>query len=122
MMCGLRQVWLAVIVAWLAGCGANAAQTKPDDALSVQPEITPPAATEATSPPPLAQGSRCRPSLREAVVVRELVQSAERVRSLRFAHPVPVLVEDRTRITEYVGTQIEEEELERARIVYTALG
>jgi hypothetical protein len=60
--------------------------------------------------------------LRESRVITELMASAERVRNLHFAHPVPVLVEDRARITEYVATQIEEEELERASIVYTALG
>jgi hypothetical protein len=68
------------------------------------------------------QGSRRTPSLRESRVITELMASAERVRNLHFAHPVPVLVEDRARITEYVATQIEEEELERASIVYTALG
>jgi hypothetical protein len=68
------------------------------------------------------QGSRRTPSLRESRVITELMASAERVRNLHFARPVPALVEDRARITEYVATQIEEEELQRASIVYTALG
>jgi len=66
--------------------------------------------------------ARRHPSPREALVVSELMRAAERVRQLRFAKPVPVWVENRARITEYVSTQIQEEELERARVVYTALG
>jgi hypothetical protein len=83
-----------------------------------------PAAPEPVAQPAAAasQGSRRTPSLRESRVITELMASAERVRNLHFAHPVPALVEDRERITEYVATQIEEEELQRASIVYTALG
>lgn len=55
-------------------------------------------------------------------MIAELMGTAERVRGLRFAQPVPVLIEDRERITSYVESQIEEEELERAQVVYTALG
>jgi hypothetical protein len=79
--------------------------------------------TEAPSgKAPASRAERRKPSLREAQVITELMRAAERVRNLQFASRVPVLVENRARITEYVGTQIEEEELERARVVYTALG
>lgn len=72
--------------------------------------------------PASSGGSRRKPTLRESQVITELMRAAERVRSLQFVRRVPVLVENRERITEYVSTQIEEEELERARVVYTALG
>jgi len=108
--------------AWLAACSSRAVQPPPEHALAVQSSAAVPAATPDTPQPVAAQGSRRTPSLREAGVISELMTSAERVRNLHFAHPVPVLVEDRARITEYVATQIEEDELEKARIVYTALG
>jgi hypothetical protein len=79
-------------------------------------------AKPATPPPAAQSGSRRAPTPRETRVIDELMAAAERVRNLHFKSPVPVLVEDRERITEYVGTQIEEEELQRARVVYTALG
>jgi hypothetical protein len=107
--------------AWLAACSSPVAQPPPEHAGSVLP----PAAQQTKEVQPTvaaSQGSRRTPSLREARVITELMASAERVRNLHFARPVPALVEDRARITEYVATQIEEEELERASTVYTALG
>jgi hypothetical protein len=107
----------AAICLW--GC-AHGGQAPADDPLEPLP-----GAAELAEPPAAAKpqsGSRRSPSPREARVITELMASAERVRNLRFARPVPVLVEDRARITEYVATQIEEEELEHSRIVYTALG
>ena len=68
------------------------------------------------------RGTGRGPSTREASVISELMRAAERVRALRFERDVPVLIEDRERITAYVENQIEDDELERARIVYTALG
>jgi hypothetical protein len=115
---GIR-VWLCSAV-WLLGCSSPAARPPAEHASDVLPTAAVPASVKPE--PAVAQGFRRTPSLRESRVINELMTSAERVRSLRFVRPVPVLVEDRTRITEYVATQIEEEELERARIVYTALG
>jgi hypothetical protein len=59
---------------------------------------------------------------RELAAIDGLMHAAERVRGLRFARAVPVLVQDTHAITAYVDSQIEAEELERARVVYTALG
>jgi hypothetical protein len=116
-------LWRAVPCAiWLAACSSHSVQPGPEHAVAVQPGSASPVAIDVPAHAPTGQGSRRTPSMREARVIAELMTSAERVRNLRFTHAVPVLVEDRARITEYVGTQIEEEELERARIVYTALG
>ena len=111
-------IWLALVVsAWSIGC-AKGGQAPAEGALEPLPSVS-----ERAAPPAAAVGgSRRAPSKREARVISELMASAERVRNLRFNRPVPVLVEDRARITEYVATQIEEDELEHARIVYTALG
>lgn len=108
-------------VAWcLSACASQ--PTKPDDldeALAGLPDDHAPAAGGGKNG---ARASRRTPTPRETRAIGELMRAAERVRHLRFVRPVPVLVENRERITQYVSTQIEEEELERARVVYTALG
>ncbi|HKU36613.1 MAG TPA: hypothetical protein VJR89_00660 [Polyangiales bacterium] len=105
-------------LAWLAACGSPAPPSGTQDAHDAKagPALPPPKAA------PLPQGTRRGPSPREALVIQELMVSAERVRGLKFKEAVPVLVEDRDRITSYVETQIEDEELDRARVVYAALG
>jgi hypothetical protein len=118
-----HRVWLAAqCTVWLVACSSQAVQPGADHALAVQSGAVERTSISTSARAAPAQGSRRTPSLRESRVIDELMTSAERVRNLRFNRAVPVLVEDRLRITEYVGTQIEEEELERARIVYTALG
>lgn len=112
----LSSCWLL-----LAACGGGAARPAADARESS--EDLPPSAEGPTFPKKhKAEGSRRTPTRRETRVIEELMGAAERVRNLRFARPVPVLVENRARITEYVSSQIEEDELERARVVYTALG
>jgi len=59
---------------------------------------------------------------RELLAVRPLIEAAERVRGLRFAHEVPVLVQDPDAIMGYVDSQIKADELERSCTIYTALG
>jgi hypothetical protein len=125
--------WLCSVMSHLAlalslvGCAGSSAKPveTPAAKLAEDPTsertqvvgVSPPGAMPAAS-----RASRRVPSLREAQVITELMRAAERVRNLQFVRRVPVLVENRARITEYVSTQIEEEELERARVVYTALG
>jgi hypothetical protein len=46
----------------------------------------------------------------------------ERVRGLKFREPVPVVIQDRAAITAYIESQIEDDALERAKTLYTALG
>lgn len=117
--------WLGGVVCALAAivsltCCAGSS-TKPDDLRDALEGV--PASERAHNPTRTSPAAtRRKPSLREAQVITELMRAAERVRNLQFVKRVPVLVENRTRITEYVSTQIEEEELERARVVYTALG
>jgi hypothetical protein len=112
--------WAAGCLVWLSACAGSGPKPAPEAAQNVLPRAAPRDAKRDARA--AAAGNRRKPSLREERVISELKAAAERVRNLRFKQPVPVLVEDRERITDYVGTQIEEEELERARIVYTALG
>ncbi len=117
-LCPWRIACLAYF-AWLGACHTNA----PSD---VRDAKDVPAAPAIPALPPKAalplEGTQRGPSLRETRVIEELMGAAERVRGLAFRQPVPVLVEDRTRITSYVESQIEDDELDRARVVYTALG
>jgi hypothetical protein len=119
-----RSLQAAMIASGLLGFVACGSATKPAPQHPQQDDL--PGAADYAKPTPTASaaqsGNRRAPTPRETRVIDELMAAAERVRSLHFKRPVPVLVEDRARITEYVGTQIEEEELERARVVYTALG
>ena len=69
--------------------------------------------------PPLAGRD---PDRDEIAALREAMRIAERLRSLRFARPVPVRVQSRDDITAFVRSRIEEDELEQARLFYTAIG
>lgn len=114
-----HSVGLFLCIAWIGACSSAAPAGDAKDAHDEQakPTLPPP-----PKPVPAPQGTRRSPSPRETRVIDELMGSAERVRGLAFKRPVPVLVEDRERITSYVETQIEDEELDRARVVYAALG
>ncbi|HMI93060.1 MAG TPA: hypothetical protein VK509_16935, partial [Polyangiales bacterium] len=115
--------------AWCALCALCAAFYALGCA-SAKPAIEPPvharaaeAEPNATRPAPQIAPGRTRDvSAHELRVVETLMDAAERVRGLRFVRSVPVLVQDADAIMAYVDSQIEEEELERARLVYTALG
>jgi hypothetical protein len=99
------------------GCTTSAPLVvEPAVAPAAQDEAAPPA--RATVPP----GQTRDVSAHELRVVESLMKAAERVRGLRFVRPVPVLVQDADAIMAYVDSQVEEAELERARLVYTALG
>jgi hypothetical protein len=71
---------------------------------------------------PAQTGQSRAPTLREERVIGELMDAAERVRELHFKQRVPVQVQDQERIAAYVETQIKDDELKRAAVVYTALG
>lgn len=62
------------------------------------------------------------PDRDEIAALREAMRIAERLRSLRFARPVPVRVQSREDITAFVRSRIEDDELEQARLFYTAIG
>jgi hypothetical protein len=78
--------------------------------------------TTGHEPDPLAEVPGRRPTEPEARAIAQLLRVAEETRSLRFARPVPFRIQDRDVITQFVRDQIEEDELERARVFYVALG
>lgn len=99
----------------MAACGASAPELREDstDAADVA------AASESESGPPL-RGRE--PDRDETAALREAMRIAERLRSLRFERPVPVRVQTRAEITDFVRSHIEDDELEEARVFYVALG
>jgi hypothetical protein len=97
---------------------------KPD--LSQPPPTMEPTTGSASAPaeeePPPRAGVARPATSKERAVIDELVRAAESVRQLRLRHPVTIEIEDGEAIAESLRAQIEEEEIERARIVYGALG
>ena len=70
---------------------------------------------------PVPAGSRSL-TTREWRTIQDLMEVTERVRDLDFETPVPVQVQDADAIMAYFSEQIDDDELRRAQIVYTALG
>ena len=115
-------------VAWLAAafilssCHRHA---KPEP--SPPPASTETASIPSSEPPPErateTRGGVARPATaKERAAVDALVRAAESVRQLRLRRPVTIEIEDGDAITSSLRSQIEEAEIERARLVYGALG
>jgi hypothetical protein len=102
----------------LLGCAAPQSDRAPGDAPLYAGSLP----QNETGTQASARGQTRAVTARELAAIDELMQAAERVRGLRFVRDVPVLVQDTDAIMGYVDSQIEAEELERARVVYTALG
>ncbi len=78
---------------------------------------------ERSAPPdPLAEVPGRPPTESERRAMQRLSRIAERIRGLRFEREVPIRVQDRDVITQFVRDQIDEEELERSRVFYVAVG
>lgn len=115
-------------VAWsmaallLSGCHRHAKPEPAEPTAAPTPAaIEPIPASVEREPAPRANGARPATS-KERAVVDELVRAAESVRQLRLRRPVRIEIEDGSAIAASLREQIEEDELERARIVYGALG
>lgn len=107
-----------LLLAWLiaAGCGGSRSPG-PTDAHDdfAQDETSEAAASEAREP------ARA-PTDAERRAIDELMCQTASVRELTFERPVPIEIESRARIAERLTTELEEEDLEKARRLYTALG
>lgn len=96
-----------------------------------KPEPSPPPASIETipssEPPPEravpTRGGGARPATaKERAAIDDLVRAAESVRQLRLRRPVTIEIEDGDTIANSLRAQIEDAEIERARLVYGALG
>jgi len=113
--------WLAIALL-LSSCHRHAKPAPNQPPVSTAPSIAPP-----NEPAPdrsaQAQVGVARPATeKERAAVEDLVRAAESVRQLRLRHPVTIEIEDGEAIAQSLRAQIEEEEIERARLVYGALG
>ena len=94
------------------GCGGSAGSSH---VASADP---PPSRT--VDPHPDVPGRE--PTAAELRAIAPLLETAERLRGLTFARPVPFRVQSRAVITAFVREQTDAEELEQARVFYVALG
>jgi hypothetical protein len=116
-----RVAWLAAALI-LSSCHRHA---KPEP--SPPPASTETASIPSSDPPRerTAQARRgvARPATpKERAAIDDLVRAAESVRQLRLRRPVTIEIEDGDAIANSLRAQIEEAEIERARLVYGALG
>jgi hypothetical protein len=116
--------WVAWLVAALilSSCHRHA---KPEP--RTQPVSSEPAMSAPTEPLPDGAAQRpasvARPATaKERAAVEDLIRAAESVRQLKLRRRVTIEIEDGDAIAESLRSQIEEEEIERARLVYGALG
>ena len=113
--------WLAATLV-LSGCHRHA----------IPEPSPPPVSAKATSgapsePAPERATKRgtgvARPATaKDRAAIDDLVRAAESVRQLRLRQPVTIEIEDGDAIASSLRSQIEESEIERARLVYGALG
>ena len=119
-MSRLVALWMAALIS--SGCHRDA---KPD------PIPAPVSTTASTQAPrqrdpepstPTDPGVSRPATAAERAAIEELVRAAESVRQLRLRKPVKLEIEDGEAIASSLRDQIDTEELERARLVYGALG
>jgi hypothetical protein len=104
----------------LVGASCGGAQIARDEEAGHDDRIGVVAASRGSDGEPALSGRD--PDRDEVAALREAMRIAERLRSLRFTRPVPVRVQSRDDITAFVRSRIEDDELEQARLFYTAIG
>ena len=116
-----RVAWLTAALI-LSSCHRHA---KPEPS---QPPVSTEAANDVESEPTPQRAPEPRVGVARAATAKErkaiedLVRAAESVRQLRLRRPVRIEIEDGEAIANSLRAQIEEAEIERARLVYGALG
>lgn len=115
---------------WVACCAAALLLSSCHRYVKPAPSEPPAAAQTAdqvpSKPQPAQRSVRsghARPaSSKERATIGELSRAAESVRQLRLRSPVTIEIEDGEAIAQSLRAQIEDSEIERARLVYGALG
>lgn len=110
----------AVVLALLGGCHRSAKPHPVSPAVEAGPEAE---ATSAEQAPAATASGTARPATaKERAAIDALVRAAEEVRQLKLLRPVSIEIEDGDAITESLRTQIKDEDIEQARLIYGALG
>jgi len=103
----------------LSGCHRHA---KPEPSPLPGPTESEAPASSTAMEPETPIGAARPATGKERAVVDDLVRAAEAVRQLRLRRPVVIEIEDGEAIAESLRSQIEEDEIERARLIYGTLG
>ncbi|MGB5351747.1 MAG: hypothetical protein WBN10_19210 [Polyangiales bacterium] len=114
--------WVAWLVAALVLSSCHR-HVKPEP--STQPASSEPpmvAPTEPSSAGAALAGVARPATQKERAAIEDLIRAAESVRQLKLQRQVRIEIEDGDAIAQSLRSQIEEEEIERARLIYGALG
>lgn len=116
-------VWVTAMVL-VAACHRQAKPepTPPVSATRFQEVSSPTPAPLAPEPLPAQRGVARPATAGEQATIAQLSRAAESVRQLRLLRPVTTEIEDGQAIVNSLRSQIEESEIERARLIYGALG
>lgn len=113
--------WLTVALI-SSSCHRQAIPEPLEPLASTEPMVEP-SSSIPPKPVGLAKSGTARSATpRERAAVDDLVHGAEAVRQLRLRGPITIEIEDGDTISNSLHSQIEEAELERARLLYGALG
>lgn len=111
-LCSARAA-LVVFALALLSCGGAPEPVAPGDTR---------APATAAPPAPTHDAHARAANAEELELVQELMRDTEQLRGLRFIQPVRVTIEDHVGMRAYVERAIREDQLERARLRYLALG
>ncbi len=114
--------WVVGLIAalCLSSCHRQAKPEPQQELSAPRPEDASDVGSSKPSPP--KPGLRRPATSKERATIEKLARSAESVRQLRFLHPITIEIEDGIAIASSLRDQIEDEEIERARLLYGALG
>ncbi len=113
--------WLTVALI-SSSCHRQAIPEPLDPRLSTETAVEPSSGIPPKPVDPATSGTARSATPRERAAVDALIRAAEAVRQLRLREPVKIEIEDGDAIANSLHSQIEEAELERARLLYGALG
>ncbi|MGB5368643.1 MAG: hypothetical protein WBN14_20445 [Polyangiales bacterium] len=111
--------WLVAALV-LSSCHRHVKPEPSTQPVSSEPAIVTPAepSSDGKAPAGIARPATAK----ERAAVEDLVRAAESVRQLKLRRRVNIEIEDGDAIAQSLRSQIEDEEIERARLVYGALG
>lgn len=119
----MRAHVLVLVASAVAGCGGSPAPPPPPPSVFAEPppSLPPSVGDEVESPRPKVGLTR-QATPEERAAIERLARDAESVRLLRFEQPITIEIEDSVAIAASMQAQVDPDEIERARMLYGALG